>query len=417
MKSSSLLNLSADRARRLILDSQMLLGNPDTSSGRDRTVRIIESLGYIQIDTISVVQRAHHHSIWTRYSGYHPDMLHQLQAVDRKIFEYWGHAASYLPMCDYRYYTYRMRNFSDPMEKWAKDRLKKCGYLMDEILKRIEQEGPLGSKDFKSNPDAKRGQWWDWKPAKTALELLFWRGDLMVTRRDNFQRIYDLTERVLPDGIDTSTPDENELGRFLVRRALKAYGIASMSDIVRHIHAAERKVIQRAVRMLVDEKEVIQVSFEGIHEYFALSDTAHVDFTDIIDYGNVHILSPFDNLIIQRDRTSRYFDFDYRLECYTPREKRQFGYFVLPVIWGTRFVAKLDSKADRKRKILIIRSLQFEEGFSEWEAFLPVFSDKLAEFARFNNCIGFEFENVKPRKIAAPLKRLLKGKELEKADD
>ncbi len=411
-----IVNLSADEARRLILHSQMLFDNPETGTGKDRTSRIIENLGYVQIDTISVVQRAHHHTLWTRYSGYHPDMLHQLQAVDRKIFEYWGHAASYLPMCDYKYYTYRMKNFSDPMDKWAKDRLKKCGHLMDEVLSRIRKEGPLGSKDFKSNPEVKRGEWWNWKPAKTALELLFWRGDLMVTRRDNFHRIYDLTERVLPQNIDTSIPEEDELGRFLVRRALKAHGIATMNDIVKHIHAAGREVVKSAVDSLLEQEEIIRVSVEGDSGYYVLSDQLEYLPVDSGDSKDVHILSPFDNLIILRDRVSRLFDFDYTLECYTPKNKRQYGYYVLPVLRGTEFIARLDPKADRKRAVLILRNLQFEEGFDEWEAFLPSFAGKLADFARFNNCAAIELEDVKPRKIASTLRKLLKTTLLENRD-
>lgn len=411
-----MMNLSSDQARRLILNLQMLRGNSETSAGKHRTASIIENLGYVQIDTISVVQRAHHHTLWTRYSGYHPDMLHQLQAVDRTIFEYWGHAASYLPMSDYRYYTHRMKNFSDPMHKWAKDRLEKCGHLMDEVISRISKEGPLGSKDFKSNPDVKRQQWWDWKPAKTALELLFWRGDLMVTRREKFQRIYDLTERVLPEGTDTSLPHEDELGCFLVRRAMRAQGISTLNDIVRHIHAAGREVVKSAVESLREEKEIVQVSVEGDSSYYALTQQLE-DLTESSrESGTVHILSPFDNLIILRDRTSRLFNYDYTLECYTPKSKRQYGYFVLPVLWGTEFIGRLDPKADRKRSILILRNLQFEEGFDEWEKFLPAFAAKLTDFARFNNCNSIEFEEVKPGKIMTPLKKLLKNIGLENAD-
>jgi len=411
------INLSKDQVRRLILDSQLLSDNTESSSGSRRTARIIDSLGYVQIDTISVVKRAHHHTLWTRYNGYHSDMLNQLQAVERSIFEYWGHAASYLPIGDYRYYTCRMRNFSDPMDKWARDRLKKCGHLMDEILERIRKEGPLGSKDFKSNPDAKRGQWWNWKPAKIALELLFWRGDLMVTRRKNFQRIYDLTENVLPDGTDTSVPEKDELGRFLVRRALETQGIATMNDIVRNLHAASREVIKNAVDSMVSEEEVLPVNIEGEHTLYGLPDILSGVSPDSGNSGNVHILSPFDNLIILRDRISRFFDFDYALECYTPRAKRRYGYFVMPVLWGTRFVGRLDPKADRKRGILMLRNLEFEEGFDEWEEFLPAFALKLALFAQFNGCSSVELENVKPGLAVEPLNGFMKNFELENTND
>mgnify|MGYP003681905964 CR=1 FL=1 len=261
------------------------------------------------------------------------------------------------------------------------------------------------------------GQWWNWKPEKTALELLFWRGDLMVTRRDNFQRIYDLTENVLPDGTDTSMPEKDELGRFLVRRALETQAIASINDIVRNLHAVGREVIKDAVESMLSEEEILPVSIEGEFELYGLPDVLSGVSTDNGNSKIVHILSPFDNLIILRDRISRFFDFEYALECYTPRVKRRYGYFVMPVLWGTRFVGRLDPKADRKRGILILRSLEFEEGFDEWEEFLPAFALKLVLFARFNGCSCIELENVKPGFAAEPLIGLAKNFERENTDD
>ncbi len=411
------IDLSREHAVRLSLDSQMLLDTPDLPEGKEAVALTIERLGYIQIDTISVVQRAHHHTLWTRFPDYDPEMLHTLQAKDRRVFEFWGHAASYLPIKDYRYYLPRMRSFSDPKDKWAKQRLSKCGHLMDGILDRIRNEGPLGSKEFKSNPDAKPGQWWDWKPAKIALELLFWRGDLMVTERRNFHRIYDLTERVLPDHVDISMPDDSELGQFLVRRALSSYGIASGKEIVNHLHAASRETILNAIQDLVDEGIVVRVSIENEDRYYALSDTIHNSTLSSSAAPKVFLLSPFDNLIIQRDRTSRLFGFDYVLECYMPEIKRKHGYFVLPVLWGNRLVGRLDPKADRKKRIMIIRNLRFEPDFDLFDEFLMPFARKLVEFAAFNNCRKIEFNSVTPRTIGASLKQIVRKVEREKRDE
>lgn len=413
------LKLPLEKARELAVRCQQLAATTAEGTGAERVTGIIDRLGYVQIDTISVVQRAHHHTLWSRYPEYEPQMLNRLLAVDRKVFEYWGHAASYLPMSDYRYYTARMKRFRDPMQKWVKNRLKKCGHLMEPVLKRIRTEGPLGSRDFKSNPGVSRDKWWDWKPAKTALELLFWRGELMVTRREGFQRIYDLTERVLPECIDTTLPDDHELGRFLVRRALGAHGFAREKTVSHHIQAAGRKVVKAALSELTDSGEVVEISVNGRGGYFA-NRKALEDIDRKLpksSAASVRILSPFDNLLIQRDRIFRLFDFDYALECYKPGKKRKYGYFVLPVLWKNALVARLDAKAYRKKKVLRIRDVWLEPGFRANRDFLKSFSEKLFAFARFNGCSRLEVERTSPGAFLQPLKKRLERNELERTDD
>jgi uncharacterized protein YcaQ len=204
--------ISIARAQKLALHGQGLDGPWKLPAGKEGVAQTIERLGYVQIDTISVVERAHHHTLWSRRSDYGPGMLHELLAADRRVFEYWTHAASYLPMRDYRYYAGRMRSFasSDRARQFLADHAK----LVREVLRRIRAEGALASADFAAPDGRKRGPWWDWKPAKAALETLFSMGELMVSRRRNFQRVYDLTERVLPAGIETAP----------LVRALKAKG-------------------------------------------------------------------------------------------------------------------------------------------------------------------------------------------------
>lgn len=403
---SSRLRLTSSQARAAALRCQHLAG-PPAGGNREKAAGIIEDLGYVQIDTISVVNRAHHHTLWTRMDGYSKDMLHMLQSRDRKVFEYWGHAASYLPIRDYRFYTPNMISHRDPMSKWAKDRLEKCGYLMDDVLERIRKEGPLGSRDFKSEPGVRRAQWWDWKPAKTALELLFWRGDLMITRRENFHRIYDLTERVLPSGTDTTVPDEAELGRFLVRTALGAQGTATEKSISDHIHAAGRKVIRSALKAMENSGEIVPATVDGEAGYFALADSEAL-FEELNgSFSAVHILSPFDNLIIDRRRTEKLFGFSYALECYTPKDKRRYGYFVLPVLLGDRFAARVDAKARRKEGVLALESVYLEDGIEDLEAFLSSLAVKLRDFARWNDCGSIRLVGFEPGKYRDLLSRNL----------
>jgi uncharacterized protein YcaQ len=402
--------VSLEIARRMALHAQLFGERPAFPDGKEGIAQTIERLGYVQIDTISVVQRAHQHTLWTRRPDYDPKMLHELQAVDRRVFEYWGHAASYLPMADYRFYIPRMRSFRAPVKSWEKYFIEKHEHLTGPVLKRIQQEGPLSSKDFKPPPGMKRGEWWDWKPAKGALEVLFWRGELMVKERRSFQRVYDLTERVLPSDVDTRSPEDNELGRFLVHRALAAYGVAQEKEIREHIHGAGRKVINQSIADMVDANEVIPVKIGEVDgaDYYALpkmleqsADLGRLD-------SRVWFLSPFDNLVIQRERIKHLFAFEYTLECYLQPAKRKYGYFSLPILWCEQFVGRLDPKADRKKKVLIIRNLVFEPEFIFKDEFLAEFLESLKNLMLFNQCESVELENVIPKKSKSAIRRLLK---------
>lgn len=403
------IQVSLQQARKMVLQAQLLDGSVKLSKGKEGVAQTVERLGYIQIDTISVIERAHHHTLWNRRADYDQGMLHELQAKDRRIFEYWGHAASYLPMNDYRYYLPRMKWYHDPKSKWVKDRLERCGHWMKPVLKRIDREGALSSKDFEASRK-KGGQWWDWKPAKVALELLFWQGKLMITQRRNFHRVYDLTERVLPKAVDTRVPDDDELGRFFVRRALSAYGLAQEKEIREHIHAAGKEVISKSLAELVDSGQVtaLRIKEDSDADYYALAETIAKVAKFRKRQPRVFILSPFDNLIIQRQRLRNLFGFDYALECYVPAVKRKFGYFTLPILWGQDFVGRLDSKADRKNKTFIVRKLALEPRLKNMDELLPVFANKLTELAKFNQCKKIKLEKVSPACIKATLERSLK---------
>lgn len=402
-------HLSLKSARKIALNAQYLDSRTKIPPGKKGVLQTIEKLGYVQIDTIAVIERAHHHTLWTRLPDYDPVMLHTLQAKDRQVFEYWGHAASYLPMSDYRYYLPRMHKYRTFMTKGARQRLERYGHLMGNVLERIRKEGPLGSKDFAPPPGKKRGTWWNWKPAKFALEILFGRGDLMVTERRNFQRIYDLTERVLPENTDISVPDDDELGRFLVYRALSAYGLALENEICNHIHAAGKEVIKRSLLDLVYSNEVVPLMVEGQNDtvYYALPEMIETAVKFRKKSPCVFLFSPFDNLIIQRNRIKHLFGFDYALECYLPASKRKYGYFTIPVFWGEEFAGRLDAKADRKKKRMIIRNLIFEPEFADVGGILPFFADKLALFAQFNQCREIKIEKVSPVGIKPHLKHLV----------
>jgi hypothetical protein len=385
--------LSIDQARRIVLAAQQLTGR--SAQGKDGALGVIQDLGYVQIDTISVVARAHHLTLWNRCPGYRPPNLHDLLTRDRSVFEYWAHAIAYLPISDYRFYIPRMLRHRSGTGSWLADWERKNPHVLEDVLARVRAEGALTSKDFELPPGAKRGTWWDWKPAKRALEILFWQGHLMISARRNFQKVYDLTERVLPPETDTTVPSHEELARFHIRRALGGMGLAQEIEIRDAFHVANRETLAGALEALCGSGEVTQVSIAGIDGvYFSLTKT--LERVDIPSPQGVFILSPFDNLVIQRDRLERLFGFQYTIECYLPAAKRTYGYFVLPILWRDRMIGRMDAKADRKAKTLQVKKLWFEDRFGAIGEALPVLSDALARFAAFHRCQEIEVGPVVP---------------------
>ncbi len=401
--------ISRKSARKFALNAQMLGQNSSVDGITPSLETIFDQLGYVQIDTIAVIERAHHHTLWSRHAEYVSDQLHVLQAESQKVFEYWGHAASYLPIQDYRFYRPVMERFRRGGSAWHRSFLEKYGHLMDPVLKRIESEGPLSSKDFKPPPGTHRGPWWDWKPSKAALELLYWRGDLMIRERRKFQKIYDLTHRVLPPGIDTQIPDDAERGQFFVGRALTAHGLATETEIRNHIHGAGKKTISLALKVMTDSGEICPVSVENVpgKTYFMSSDLLNQPVCNEPS-REIHILSPFDNLIILRDRVRRLFDYAYLLECYVPADKRRYGYFTLSVLFGDEFVARLDPKVHRNTGEFEVRVLIFEPDFKPGTEYIEKFAKKLRHFARFNGCRKITLGTVKPRGSKGELVRALR---------
>lgn len=400
------MRITKQEARRLALRAQGLDGSWSLSPGKVGVAEVVERLGYVQIDTISVVQRAHHHTVWSRHGGTRVGMLYDLLADHDRVFEYWTHAASYIPLSDYRYYIPRMKAFSQH-ERHVKI-MSEHSELAQHILDRIRAEGPLGSADFKPPEGFESGTWWNWKPSKRVLEALFSAGALMISGRRGFQRLYDLTERVLPAHVDTSEPSAEEARRFHARRILSAHGVVSHMAFRRRIR---RPAFEAIMGDWIGAGEVLALEVEGSDPtYYALSEQV-AQLASLPEPPElVHILSPFDNATIWRDRLEALFDFDYSLECYVPKAKRVHGYFVLPVLWGDRFVARLDAKADRKPRTLILRQLALASELladGSLEAFLPSFASKLAAFAAFNDCDRLQIESVLSKTCLEPVQQAL----------
>jgi uncharacterized protein YcaQ len=400
------IKISLQTARRMALHAQLLRRKRGLPKSKEGVARIIEKLGYIQLDTIAVVKRAHHHTIWTRFPGYNGDMLHKLQADDRRVFEYWGHQASFLPMIDFRYYIPMKKSFFNPDKGWAKMMYEKCHKYVEPILERIREEGPLSSKDFEATSDHRRGPWWNWKPAKAALEILFWRGELMITERRKFQKIYDLTERVLPGKVDTSEPTGDELGRFLVRRALNSYAVARENEIRQHIQIGDREMITGALKKMLEAGEIKKIDIEGNEaDFFALSENLESLSKHRRSKPQIMILSPFDNMIIQRDRLKWLFDFEYALECFLPAAKRTYGYFVHPILYGEQIIGRVDPKAERKSRTLIINNIYLETIPSDADRCFDSLAENLSQMAQFNKCEKIQIKKSTPAKFKKELQK------------
>lgn len=398
--------VSLSTARRLALYRQGLDGRLWLPSGKEGVAQLIDRLGYVQIDTIAVVQRAHHHTIWVRRPDYDPQMLYELQAHDRRVFEWWAPAMSYVPMHDYRFYAPQAGNIRSWHRQWYQENKP----LVSSVLDRIRQEGSLGAADFEAPEGFERGTWWSWKPAKQALEVLFDMGELMVSERRNFQRIFDLRERVLPAEIDTSFPSAEEKMRFEIRRVLGGLGVVGLEDIGRR-RWFRVQPSAAVVQEMADAGEITFLQIEGREgeTFCALADTLKQVVDQPVPAPLVHILSPFDNLVIRRDWLQALFGFDYRLEAYTPAAKRQYGYFTLPIVWGTEFAGRVDAKADRKARALLVRRLTFEPEFAAYETLLPALAARLHDLAAANGCQDVVVEQVDPVSVQAPLVHALAG--------
>ncbi|HXC04923.1 MAG TPA: crosslink repair DNA glycosylase YcaQ family protein [Bacteroidia bacterium] len=373
------MKLSNSEARRILLSSQELTGK-NGSKGHAETLRTLENLGYVQIDTLSVVARAHHHTLWTRNGNYtEADLATLLE--QKKIFEYWSHAASYLPMKDFRYSLVRKQMYAQGKKHWS---LQVDTKLKKHVLKRIEQEGGLQSKDFEHPPKAP-GSWYTWKPAKRALEQLFMEGKLMVASRKGFQKVYDLSERVIPPGTNTSLPSEEEYCRYLIEQALQSNGLMTAAEIS-YLQSHTRSGVVKQIKHLLQSGSLYEVKVNDGNVYYGLKKQMDCILSAKAKTNSVHILSPFDNLLIQRKRMSAFFGFDYVIECYIPEPKRKYGYFCLPVLDGLTFVARFDPKADRKTGLFHIKQWHSEPGWKAEPAFNEAFTQKLRAFASFSGC-------------------------------
>jgi len=396
--------LKLEQLQKITLASQGLLATAPFGKGKMAVLNALEQLGYLQIDTLSVVERAHHHILWTRIPDYKTSYLEEL-LQERKVFEYWFHAASYLPMSDYRFALPKMLEVKQNEAHYYNAAPQVMQYVMDTI----RAEGPKKARDFE-NESKKPGSWWNWKPAKVAVERLFLQGDLMISERKGMEKTYDIAERVLPEHIDLTMPGPLEFAEYLVKTYLQAYGFTTLKQIT-HLKTGPniRKNVNQVLHTMLEQGTIQKINIENLPTVYVQQHL--IDKTIQVRSPNIKILSPFDNSIIHRDRVQQFFDFDYRIECYTLKEKRRYGYFCLPILFGKQLIGRVDCKAHRKEQLFEIIHLHVEQANSKPELWVAPFIAYLKLFATFNACTSIKLNQVSPSIFTNVIKQALKKSE------
>jgi hypothetical protein len=369
--------ISARQARRIAIHAQGLSRRRRHPAPTARHLkRLASDLGVIQIDSVNVLARTHYLPAFSRLGAYQREDLER-EAWGRKpsLFEYWGHECSLLPIA------------SQPLFRWRMDRARAgdtwtglAGFArerrdyIDAVLARIEREGPLTGGDFAEGP--RRAGWWEWSHGKRALEWLFWAGFISTRTRRGFERVYDLTERVLPAAVlNVATPSEADAHRDLLRLAAKAMGVATEGDLRDYFRMPVAETRARLAE-LVEAGELTPVTVAGWDRAAWLAPGARAARPDTDGV----LISPFDNLIWRRERAQRLFGARIRLEIYTPAHKREHGYYVLPLLQGEAITARVDLKADRAQRALRVQAAHLEPGANA-DSTAPALAAELALMA------------------------------------
>jgi uncharacterized protein YcaQ len=343
--------LTKTQARQIWLHAQRLDTTAPFGDGPAATAAAVEHLGYVQIDTINVIERSHHHILFTRIPAYRRADLRQAQSTDKTVFEYWTHALSYVPTRDLKFFVADMKQHRrEPHQRFGS--VKPAD--LRKVLRLIRKDGALTIRDIEDDVLVDKDHpWASRKPSKRALQLAFYTGVLTISARSGMLKTYELMDRHFGWDRLPKAASAAETVAYLLDRGLRSQGVVSLDSIC-HLDAPSKPAVRRAIEGRVRRGELVPVALEGAgkQEHWARPEV----IDDVGDAASelVHILSPFDPLVIQRKRTHLFFDYEHRFEAYIPKEKRLFGYFALPVLVDGAIVAAIDLKTDRqKRKLLM----------------------------------------------------------------
>ncbi|MEF2550445.1 crosslink repair DNA glycosylase YcaQ family protein [Aurantimonas sp. A2-1-M11] len=342
--SRSPVHLTKAEARRIWLRAQRLDAAAPFGGGPEATCAAVEHLGYVQIDTIHVIERCHHHILWSRIPDYRRTDLHQAQSVDRRVFEYWTHALAYVPTRDIRFFLPEMKRHREAPARWF-DRVTAAD--LKKVLTLIREEGPLSIRDIEDDVLVEKDHAWaSRKPSKRALQLAFYTGALTVSERTGMLKSYELMDRHFGWERRPRPASERQVAHYMLDRSLRAQGLVSLDSIC-HLAAARKPALRELIEARVRGKRLVPVAVEDAGKVEHWAEPQVLDAIPQADAPIVHVLSPFDPLIIQRRRLALFFDYEHRFEAYVPKDKRILGYFALPVLVGDRIVAAIDLKTDR----------------------------------------------------------------------
>ena len=381
--------ISAAQARTLLLDAQGLLADPARRATLATVERVVAKLGFVQSDSISRVERAHHLTLGARLDGYRPALLDRLAFEKRALFEHWTHDAALIPIALFPHWRPRFASFATraPRSRWFAARLgPDPERTIRRVQRRIAREGPLRARDFERGDDRPATGWWDWTPEKMALEYLWRTGRLAITGRESFHKVYDLIERVLPDAHAAPEPTPAEHVEWACRSALQRLGAATSLEVAAFWAAIPAARAAAWCRDAVSAGRLVSVSLASEGGEKPRAAFAQPDWEERLRRApavpdRTRLLSPFDPVVRDRKRVERLFGFDYRFEAFVPAAKRRYGYYVLPILERDRFVGRLDPRHDRERGALVVEKLYWEPGVRPTRARLRSLDLELARLA------------------------------------
>ncbi|MEY8803290.1 winged helix-turn-helix domain-containing protein [Leisingera sp. XS_AS12] len=351
-------------ARRLFLDRHALLEQPAGPAKGADLLALIQRLGFVQLDSINTVARAHDMILYARRPAYRAKHLKQLYERDRGLFEHWTHDAAVIPMAFYPQWHLRFQRDTEMLRKrWRNWRRDGFEARFDAVLQHVRDHGAVSSSDVGKDEKRGSGGWWDWHPSKTALEYLWRSGALTVVGRSGFQKQYDLTERVIEEHLRPGTQpvDAEATVHWLCSAALERLGFATSGELAAFWDTATAAETKAWCAEQLQQGELQEVEIEladgKLRKSFVRPGTIEAAVELAPPSGRMRVLSPFDPALRDRKRAERLFGFHYRIEVFTPAEKRQYGYYVFPLLEGARLVGRIDMKADRDAGVLRVTAL------------------------------------------------------------
>lgn len=385
-------------ARRLFLHRHALAEAPTGAATGPALADLIRRIGFVQIDSINTLARAHHMILFSRRQSYKPQALKTLMETDRALWEHWTHDASILPIGYHPIWQHRFERNAVRMQanwkKWFRD-----GYedQLETILRRVQADGPVSTSDVGQGEARGKGGWWDWHPSKTALEWLWHTGQLAISRRDGFQKVYDLPERVIPAQHRSPPPDEASMIDWANTTALDNLGFADAAELRAYWHTLRPDEAKAWAKAALARGTIIEVDIEGAagqrKRSYARPDVLEQAAAAPEPTNRLRLLSPFDPALRDRDRAEFLFGFFYRIEVFVPEAKRQYGYYVFPLLEGDRLIGRIDVKAFRDESVLRVKGFWPEAGVKLTAARQAKLDAELSRWASFAGCDRVDYQS------------------------